>query len=194
MAIVILNRGDFRIIKPTAQSLYLHWGDKKECNFWATMMGICAEYAVIAYLNEILKATPEIKFRTEYKNGTDGGFDFKCPDDLTWDVKCAGAKEEFNLDRVTKSKAQIICLTKRVDSRTYEILGFAPKDRIINENLKLDKLIPIEMVLKLFPKRFDCNEVLQHDRKYTTQLQRIGGLVKNTLIDLETKIALQKRA
>jgi len=94
--------------------------------------GMFAEMAVVKYFNESLGATPKIRFNTEYLEGRDGGFDFKCIG-LKFDVKNDNSGKIRTANALKTSADVIIGTTRLRESKnryTYGIFGFIPVTRI----------------------------------------------------------------
>ena len=187
MVEIRLHRGDFRVIKPVAQKLFRFWGDKKDSDFWLTLNGIGAEYAVIKYLNETLLARPKIDFREQYENGRDGGIDFYFPSDMSWDVKSTSS-DTLDAEYALRSKAQIICGVKTVSRTKYEIWGFALKSKLptFGEITKAH-FKHIELLKRLYPDKF-CKYGIPEDpknRKYKSEFERAGNFVVPIALDID---------
>lgn len=128
MVMISLHRGDYRKVRPTALTLAEHWQSDPKSKMDLTLEGLFAEYAVIKYFNQNLGAVPTINFNTQYSNGGDGGFDFKFPEDLSWDVKST-TKDFFLIEHLSKTKANCVIGVRRMTHSSYDIWGFIPTSR-----------------------------------------------------------------
>ena len=136
-----LERDELRLVEDVARNLALHWyGKDGESHYNATFQGLAAEFAVIKYFNYQLGATPLIEFNTDYNNGGDGGFDFRCPKDLKWDVK--STKENFLAgDHARRTKANIIIWAVRAtrySNDEFIIKGFIPISQLNDRSIISD--------------------------------------------------------
>lgn len=169
-----LNRDHVRFVRKTAQLLALHWGQGE--GDARTLTGLCAEYAVIRYLNNC-GAFPPIEFNNfeNYHNGGDGGFDFRLPDDMTWDVKSTGDKE-LDPFQALKTSALGIIGVRRLNLYSYHIWGFAPVSRLRGkEKLVESDFQPLPLLVHAFPKYF--RSYLRRDHGAPQQyLEQVGEL------------------
>lgn len=174
MVIVELNRDHVRIARNTAHVLALHWGREKDDA--KTLTGLCAEFAVIKHIND-LGAFPRIEFHniTDYHNGGDGGFDFRLPPDMTWDVKSTGDKFLDPFQALKTNALGIIGVTRETLYK-YHVWGFAPVSRLRGkEKLEPKDFQPILMLTHIFPQSF--RSYMRRDQTVPKQyLEHVGEL------------------
>lgn len=168
--IIKLSKAELRDARRLAYQLAIHWyGIRKDKALLAqAITGVCGEMAVIKYFNETLGAEPQLKLNEDYKNGCDGGIDFRHPPDLSWDVKVItnGSKH------VLKTKAQCVIGVERLEKNTYSIVGFAPVSRLRNSFTKDWYWIPIHFLKKLFPKHFPHEHIRKQKRSHPELIRK----------------------
>lgn len=158
--IVYLSSDDIAEAEIVADFLSTIWEGKRR----QTFEGLKAECAAIKYFNYYLGATNKISFNTCYsQNGGDGGFDFRWPPDLKWDVKSVAGSNLIESKNL-KTKAHCIFLVRRMSENAYKIVGFCPVSKLPKkEYLEDDAFHDPKLLIRLFPRSFDGDRFLLNE-------------------------------
>lgn len=160
--IINLTNAEMELAEATTKKLCAFYDNQ---DFEQTFEGLAAELAVIKYFNVSLGAKPAVEFNTEYNFGGDGGFDFKCPDSLKWDVKSVLGKGLLLTKLAKKTKANVIVLVRRSykAENSFKVIGFLPVSRLPDTETIPDSLFrDLAEISAAFPERFTGEKIINN--------------------------------
>jgi hypothetical protein len=172
--IVQLHSDDITEVNLVASRLSDYWQQDEE----RTLEGLKAEFAAVKYFNHALGASPEIWFNKCYKNGGDGGFDFRIPQDVKWDVKSVFGDAKPRSEHLKKTKADCILLVRRLEENCFKMIGFnlvkkIPDTEFVGEETFTDA----NRLIRLFPNSLKGNQGLVSKREHKHPV-KIGNVIE----------------
>lgn len=184
--IITLSRQEKSDVSRVAGELAESWGGS-QADWAKTFSGLGAEMAVIKFFNQRLGAVPRLELNAIYENGGDGGFDFRHPKDLKWDVKSSTG--DFDSEYVKKTKADCVVFVGKLPG-AYKMLGFALVSKLPDGQITQAQILEngagriaftLETIVKLYPASFSSQrrQALYNDS--SSRMEQISPIVASVM-------------